>query len=89
MIIQERLQGRDLVITYSDRGKIIEQVGTGWRYAGAIDPDYMHREYIETDEDISEESLKDMMWEREDRDIFQRMNAIEDALCELDAGGNS
>lgn len=84
MIIQERISGRDLVITYSDAGKMIEQVGTGWRYAGAIDPDYMHREYIETNEDISAEELKDMVWEREDRDLINRLNMLEDALCELD-----
>lgn len=87
MIIQERIAGRDLIITYSDAGKIIEQVGTGWQYAGAIDPDYMHREYIETDTDISEEELKDMMWEREDRDLINRLNMLEDALCELDMEG--
>ena len=44
MIVQERLTGKDLIITYSDAGKLIEQVGTGYRYAGAIDPDYMERE---------------------------------------------
>lgn len=85
MIVQERIAGRDLIVTYSDAGKIIEQVGTGWRYAGAVDPDYMHREYVETDEDISAEELKDMVWEREDRDTFARLNALEDALCEIDA----
>lgn len=84
MIIQKRISGRDLIITYSDAGKIIEQIGTGWRYAGAIDPDYMNRQYIETDEDISEEALKDMMWECEDRDLINRLNMLEDALCELD-----
>ena len=85
MIVQERITGRDLIVTYSDSGKIIEQVGTGWRYAGAVDPDYMHREYIETEENISAEELKDMVWEREDRDAFARLNALEDALCEIDA----
>ena len=88
MIIQERIAGRDLIITYSDAGKMIEQIGTGWHYAGAVDPDYMHREYIETNEDISEEELRDMMWEREDRDLINRLNMLEDALCELDMGEN-
>lgn len=85
MIVQERIQGRDLIVTYSDAGKMIEQVGTGWRYAGAVDPDYMHREYVETDENVSAEELRDMVWEREDRDAFSRLDALEDALCEIDA----
>lgn len=85
MIVQERIQGRDLIVTYSDAGKMIEQVGTGWRYAGAVDPDYMHREYVETDENVSAEELRDMAWEREDRDAFRRLDALEDALCEIDA----
>lgn len=84
MLIQDRIQGRDLIITYSDAGKMIEQVGTGWRYAGAVDPDYMHREYIETDEDISAEELRDMVWEREDRDAFARLDMLEDVMCEQD-----
>jgi len=84
MIVQDRIPGRDLIITYSDAGKIIEQIGTGYRYAGAVDPDYMHREYIETEEDISAEELADMMWERDDYDLRRRIEILEDALCELD-----
>ena len=84
MLIQQRIPGRDLIITYSDAGKVLEQIGTGYRYAGAVDPDYMHREYIETDEDISAEALADFMWEHEDYDLRQKIILIENALCELD-----
>ena len=84
MIVQERLAGRDLIITYSDSGYMIEQVETGYRYAGAVDPDYMHREYVETDERIGENELRSMEWERQDRDYDTRIGAIEDALCEMD-----
>ena len=47
--------GTKLIKTYSDQGMMIEQVDTGIRYAEAIDPDFMNREYIETDEIIPEE----------------------------------
>lgn len=87
MIIQQRVPGRDLIITYSDNNKIIEQVGTGYRYAGAVDPDYMNRQYIETDEDISTEGLSHFMWEQEDYDLRNRIAILENALCELDMEG--
>ena len=88
MVIQERLAGRDLILSYSDSGYMIEQVETGYRYAGAVDPDYMHREYVETDEKIGEEELRSIEWEREDRDYNARISAIEDALCEMDMEAN-
>lgn len=54
MIVTEfyktREDGVRLVRTYSDRGMMIEQVGTGARYAEAIDPENIGREYIETNE---------------------------------------
>lgn len=53
MIVQERLEDNPTLIkTYSDSGFMIEQVGTGIRYSEAIDPEDMHRTYIETDEPI-------------------------------------
>lgn len=47
--------GTNLILTYSDANMMIEQVGTGARYAEAIDPDFMGRTYIETDEPIPQE----------------------------------
>lgn len=53
MIIQERLEeGSDLIKSYSNLGFMIEQVGTGIRYAEAVDPEYMNRQYTETDESV-------------------------------------
>ena len=48
--------GTKLIKTYSDLNMMIEQKETGIRYAEAIDPESMHREYIETDEPIPVES---------------------------------
>ena len=44
--------GTNLIRTYSDANFMIEQIETKIRYSEAIDPDFMHREYIETDEPI-------------------------------------
>ena len=46
--------GRIFVRTYSDAGYVIEQVGTGFRFAEAIDPHDMAatRTYIETDDPV-------------------------------------
>lgn len=51
MIITERLSDT-LIKTYSDRNMIIEQDGTGIRFAEAIDPENSGRTYTETDEPI-------------------------------------
>ena len=45
--------GTKLIRTYSDAGFMIQQVETRIRYSEAIDPDFMHREYIETNEPIA------------------------------------
>lgn len=47
--------GTNLIRTWSDAGYYIEQVGTGAIYGEAIDPDFMGRTYIETDELIPTE----------------------------------
>lgn len=54
--------GTKLIKTYSDQGMMIEQVETGIRYAEAIDPDFMNREYTETDEPIpvEEEEIEEV-----------------------------
>lgn len=52
--------GTNLILTYSDEHFMIEQVGTGIRYAEAIDPDFMERTYIETDEPIPEEEEEEL-----------------------------
>ena len=46
--------GRIFVRTYSDAGYVIEQVGTGFRFAEAIDPHDMAatRTYIETNDPV-------------------------------------
>lgn len=54
MIVTERFSDT-LIKTYSDRGMMIEQVGTGARYAEAIDPEVMGRTYTETDEPIEQD----------------------------------
>lgn len=56
MIVTEeymtRKDGVVLMRTYSDNKKMIEQVGTGNRYSGAIDISPVRYTYIETEEDI-------------------------------------
>ena len=53
MIVTEQYEDRpDLVRTYSNTGMVIEQVGTGIRYAEAVDGIDSCRTYIETDEPI-------------------------------------
>lgn len=52
--------GTNLILTYSDAGMMIEQEGTGARYAEAIDPDFMNRTYIETDEPIPSEEPEEI-----------------------------
>lgn len=55
-IITEKFEDSvDLVRTYSDRGMMIKQDGTGYLYDEAIDPDYMNRTYTETDIPIEQE----------------------------------
>lgn len=47
--------GTKLIRTYSDENFMIRQVSTGNLYAEAIDPDFIHMEYTETDIPIDEE----------------------------------
>lgn len=53
MIITEPFKD-DLILTYSDQHMKIRQDGTGILYDAAIDPDYTHRTYTETDIPIEE-----------------------------------
>lgn len=59
MIVQTvfRLEedGWDLVRTYSSRGMKIRQDETGELYAEAIDPQFTHRTYTETDIPIDQD----------------------------------
>lgn len=60
MIVRENYyedDGRIFVRTYSDAGFVIEQVGTGFRFAEAIDPHDSGRTYIETTDPIDLEPL--------------------------------
>lgn len=52
-----REDGVELVITYSDRGMMIEQDGTGARYAEAVEPASSVHEYTETDEPVEPEII--------------------------------
>ena len=65
MIVQERIENTDLIKTYSDAGFMIEQNGTGFLYAEAIDPDYMNRAYTETDVLIEKDNFIDEVIENE------------------------
>lgn len=61
MIVQENYyeeDGRIFIRTYSDAGFVIEQVGTGFRYAEAIDPHDSGRTYIETNDPVDHEPLE-------------------------------
>lgn len=48
--------GTKLIRTYSDLNFMIRQLETGILYPEAIDPDFTHREYEETDIPIDEEN---------------------------------
>lgn len=69
MIVQERFQqdpeGWVLVRTYSDAGMMIRQDETGDLYAEAIDPEFTHRTYTETDipveDDATAEEIVDIL----------------------------
>ena len=69
MIIQEQIENTDLIRTYSNNNVMIEQVETGTRYAEAIDPVFMNREYIETDEPIPDEGIEEIISEERDEEI--------------------
>ena len=61
MIVQENYyedDGRIFVRTYSDAGFVIEQVGTGFRFAEAIDPHDSGRTYIETNDPVDLEPFE-------------------------------
>ena len=59
MVLSEHYKTRDdgveLTRTWSDRGMMIER--DGLRYAEAIDPTHLGREYTETDEPIVMEEM--------------------------------
>lgn len=61
--------------TYSDAGYVIEQVGTGARYAEAIDPYDSNRTYIETNEKIDGEEDEDQS-NPEDQELVDQMVKI-------------
>lgn len=64
MIVQENYyedDGRIFTRTYSDAGFVIEQVGTGFRFAEAIDPHDSGRTYIETSDPVDHEPLEAAM----------------------------
>lgn len=46
------INGRALIRTYSDIGKMLIQDGTGIEYSEAIDPIEMNRTYTESENDI-------------------------------------
>lgn len=52
---REREDGVILDITYSDIHHYIISDETGAKYESAIDPEYLHRTYTESDEEIPEE----------------------------------
>lgn len=74
MIIQEEIKiGSNFFMhTYSDTGYKIERDGV--RYTDAIDPQFLGREYIETDEPIGHE------YEEEIEQNFENENLDNEAL---------
>ena len=63
MLIKEymftRKDGIKLYKTYSDENKYILQVETGYKYVEAIDVEFSTYTYVETEEDIEVEEIKD------------------------------
>ncbi len=65
MIVQERIEGRNLIKTYSDSGFLIRQEQTGIEYAEAIDIENSGYTYIETniltEDDITPEEALNIL----------------------------
>lgn len=59
MIVQERIEGHNLIKTYSDSGFLIRQEQTGIEYAEAVDIENSGYTYVETDIPIEEDELTD------------------------------
>lgn len=57
MIVQERLKN-NLIKTYSDQHFYIKGGFPEGLYTEAIDPEELHREYIETDIPIEDEDIR-------------------------------
>ena len=82
MLIQEIIQpetegGWVLVKTYSDAGFKVRQIETGDLYTEAIDPQFTHREYEETDIPVDwEEPEEDE--EREEQEEGEREESEEE-----------
>lgn len=70
MIKTEELtvNGRLLVLTYSDAGYMVERDGI--RYDKAIDPAEFNRQYIETDELVEDEASEQELSAEEALDII-------------------
>lgn len=60
MIIQEKikLDGKDLIKTYSNNNKYIIQKETGIKYEVAVDIPYRYS-YMESDEEIKSKDIKE------------------------------
>lgn len=56
MVIYEPIEGTNLILAYSNQNFKIRQDGTGELYDEAVDPDFCHRTYTETD--IPREDIK-------------------------------
>ena len=59
MIVREKIEGRNLIKTYSDEGYYILQVETGIEYAEAIDVENAPYTYKETSHKIEEEETNE------------------------------
>lgn len=70
MIKTEELtvNGRLLVLTYSDAGYMVERDGI--RYDKALDPAELNRQYIETDELVEDEAAEHELSAEEALDII-------------------
>ena len=61
MIVQEMIEGTDLIKSYSDRGMMMRQVETGILYGEAIDVTPLRYTYEETDIPVDpEDELSDL-----------------------------
>ena len=65
MVVKEfyrtRQDGVDLYRNYSDEGFRIQKVGTEEIYDEAIDVEFTNYEYVETDEKILDEQVKEII----------------------------
>lgn len=79
-VIYEPIEGTDLIKAYSDTGHKIIQDESGVVYDEAVDPDFMHRTYTESEELIGENEDEEEFSKETDQEANQILDGLTDEL---------